>query len=291
MANKYLNDTGLQYFYNKLKTIFQAQETGKGLSTNDYTTNEKNKLSGISNGAQVNVIETVKKNGTALTVTSKAVDVSVPTKTSELTNDSDFVEDDSYVHTDNNYTGDEKTKLAGIAAGAEVNQNAFSSVKMKQNPSASSPWSSINSNGKSDILYFIAGNNISLIPSLAENSRQGVQINASWPTQMTAEEASAGTITYSRTISPKVLHDAIAEAVGEITTMSYQIVEELPATGSTGVIYLISHGPETMNVYDEYIWIGSTFEMIGSTAVDLSGYMKTTDMVAITTAEIDSLFA
>ena len=45
----------------------------------------------------------------------------LPTKTSELTNDSDFVEDANYVHTDNNYTTAEKSKLAGIAAGAEVN--------------------------------------------------------------------------------------------------------------------------------------------------------------------------
>ena len=49
--------------------------TGKGLSTNDYTTTEKNKLSGIATGAQVNVIETVKVNGTALTVSSKAVNL------------------------------------------------------------------------------------------------------------------------------------------------------------------------------------------------------------------------
>lgn len=48
---------------------------GKGLSTNDYTTTEKTKLAGIAEGAQVNVIETVKVNGTALTPTSKAVDI------------------------------------------------------------------------------------------------------------------------------------------------------------------------------------------------------------------------
>jgi len=48
-------------------------------------------LSGIANGAQVNVIETVKKNGTALTVTNKAVDISVPTKTSDISNDSGFI--------------------------------------------------------------------------------------------------------------------------------------------------------------------------------------------------------
>lgn len=53
--------------------------TGKGLSTNDYTTDEKNKLKGIAAGAQVNVIETVKVNGVALTPSSKAVNVTVPT--------------------------------------------------------------------------------------------------------------------------------------------------------------------------------------------------------------------
>ena len=45
---------------------------------NNYTTTEKNKLSGIASNAQVNVIETVKVNGTVQTVTSKAVDITVP---------------------------------------------------------------------------------------------------------------------------------------------------------------------------------------------------------------------
>lgn len=52
---------------------------GKGLSTNDYTTEEKTKLEGITSGAQVNVIETVKVNGVALTPADKAVYVTVPT--------------------------------------------------------------------------------------------------------------------------------------------------------------------------------------------------------------------
>lgn len=52
---------------------------GKGLSTNDYTTDEKTKLEGITSGAQANVIETVKVNGVALTPADKAVDVTVPT--------------------------------------------------------------------------------------------------------------------------------------------------------------------------------------------------------------------
>ena len=35
------------------------KETGKGLSSNDYTTVEKNKLAGIAEGAQVNVLEAI----------------------------------------------------------------------------------------------------------------------------------------------------------------------------------------------------------------------------------------
>lgn len=48
---------------------------GKQLSTNDYTTAEKTKLAGVAEGAQVNVIEKVSVNGTALAISSKGVNV------------------------------------------------------------------------------------------------------------------------------------------------------------------------------------------------------------------------
>ncbi len=48
---------------------------GKQLSTNDYTTDEKNKLASIAEKAQVNVIESVKVDGTALAIDSKAVNI------------------------------------------------------------------------------------------------------------------------------------------------------------------------------------------------------------------------
>ena len=64
--------------------------TGKGLSTNDFTTTLKNKLDGIDSGAQTNVIETITRNGTNLTVIEKAVDINVPTKLSDLINDKTF---------------------------------------------------------------------------------------------------------------------------------------------------------------------------------------------------------
>ena len=49
--------------------------SGKGLSSNDYTSAEKTKLAGIASSAQVNVIESVKVNGSALAVASKAVNI------------------------------------------------------------------------------------------------------------------------------------------------------------------------------------------------------------------------
>lgn len=54
-------------FYARLKQALLNKEVeGKGLSTNDYTTEEKTKLSEIAAGADVNTIETITLNGTAV---------------------------------------------------------------------------------------------------------------------------------------------------------------------------------------------------------------------------------
>ena len=66
------------------------KEDGKGLSSNDYTDEEKTKLASIANGAQVNVIEGVKVNGSAVSLTDKVADITVPTKVSELENDANY---------------------------------------------------------------------------------------------------------------------------------------------------------------------------------------------------------
>ena len=90
---------------------------------------DKTKLNNIEAGAEINIIETVKVNNTSLTPdVNKAVNITVPTKTSDLTNDDNTVKDASYVHTDNNYATPEKNKLAGIETGAEV--NAISSISV-----------------------------------------------------------------------------------------------------------------------------------------------------------------
>ena len=88
----FVTDSILKTALGKIKSWgevkFVAQESGKGLSTNDYTTAEKTKLSGIATGAQANKIESVKVNGTALTPdSSKAVnvDLSAYAKSADVT--------------------------------------------------------------------------------------------------------------------------------------------------------------------------------------------------------------
>lgn len=78
MAIKVLTLEGLQYYHGKIKALLSGKVDvveGKQLSTEDYTTAEKTKLAGIAEGAQVNVIETVKLNGSALAVTEKGVNI------------------------------------------------------------------------------------------------------------------------------------------------------------------------------------------------------------------------
>lgn len=70
---------------------YVKKDGSKVLSTNDFTTDLLNKLNGIAAGAQVNKIETIKVNGTAQTIASdKSVNITVPTKVSQLTNDSSY---------------------------------------------------------------------------------------------------------------------------------------------------------------------------------------------------------
>lgn len=64
----YLDNDGLLYLWTKLKAMFAGKVdkvSGKGLSTNDYTTAEKNKLSGIADGANkyVHPTYTAKESG------------------------------------------------------------------------------------------------------------------------------------------------------------------------------------------------------------------------------------
>lgn len=99
--------SGSDYMVNGNLDSKVDKEYGKGLSTNDLTDALKNNYDDAythsqsahaPSNAQANVIEIINVNGVSLITNSKAVNISVPTKVSQLTNDSGFVT------TDNNTT-------------------------------------------------------------------------------------------------------------------------------------------------------------------------------------------
>lgn len=183
MAKKYLDKTGLALVWEKIKNGLSGKVDkvdGKGLSSNDYTSTEKTKLANVASGAQVNVLEGIQKNGDTVQIVNKIANISVPTKTSDITNDSGFI------------------------TASDVNT-------------------------------------------------------------------------------------AIATAVAGITSFEYEVVQSLPAEGEAGVIYLVAHSHGTGDSYDEYIWVSNAFEKIGNTDIDLSGYVLSADLVAITNTEINQI--
>jgi phage minor structural protein len=68
---------------------------------------------------------TIKQNNeviqefTANQSTDVVAEITIPTKTSDLTNDSNYVSDDNYTHTDNNFTNQDKAIISGLGTASE----------------------------------------------------------------------------------------------------------------------------------------------------------------------------
>ena len=332
-----------------------ASEEGKGLSTNDYTTTEKTKLAGVASGAQVNKIEIVKVNGTAQTITEKAVNITVPTKVSELTNDKSYLvaadisgkenssnkvttvsstsTDTQYpsakaVYTGlsgkvdkvsgktlstNDYTNAEKSKLAAIADGAQVNiiesidVNGTVQTITDKNVSIAVPtkvselsndknyltsYTETDPVFKAHVAYGITSSNISTWNGKQDKITFNKTYNASTNKAATMQDIPTNNNQLSNGAGYQTLvqvQSAINAALENITGIDFQVVTSLPSTGVKGTIYLVANSGENNNSYDEYIYVNSKWEKIGTTQVDLSNYLQTTDLVEFTNDEIDSI--
>lgn len=61
--------------------------------------------------------------------------------------------------------------------------------------------------------------------------------------------------------------------IGQISTISFEVVDVLPQTGEANKIYLVpATEGQSQNGYDEYIYVNESWEKIGSTDIDLSQY-------------------
>lgn len=67
---------------------------------------------------------------------------------------------------------------------------------------------------------------------------------------------------------------SIDNIVATLKTGAFQVVNELPSTGDEGIVYLVG----TQAPYTMYIWENNAFLNIGTTEVNLDGYVKGTNL-------------
>lgn len=79
--------------------------------------------------------------------------------------------------------------------------------------------------------------------------------------------------------------------ISAVSTLDIKTVTALPTENisSTTIYFLSVDGTAQNDAYDEYVYIDGKWEKIGSTRIDLSGYLLKSD--AITNADIDEILA
>ena len=101
-----------------------------------------------------------------------------------------------------------------------------------------------------------------------------------------------GTVTAdgANAVTGKAVYDFVTAAIAGISGFHAEIVSELPETGKTNILYLVAKTEAASgDGYDEYLYINGAWERVGSTDIDLSGYVQASEMHAITNTEITAI--
>ena len=101
-----------------------------------------------------------------------------------------------------------------------------------------------------------------------------------------------GTVTADGTnaVTGKAVYDFVTAAIAGISGFHAEIVSELPASGQSNILYLVAKSSAASgDGYDEYLYINGAWERVGSTDIDLSGYVQASEMHAITNTEISDI--
>ena len=251
---KYLDKDGLLYVKQKIAGQFVAQETGKGLSTNDYTTTEKNKLAGIETGAEVNEIESITVNGVAATISNKAATVTIPVGTSVI----ETIKVNGVTQTITNKTVDisvptnnnELTNGAGYITGID-SSDVTTALGF-------TPYDSTNPNGY----------------------QTAAQVSTAIDNKISTTYKAKGSVTFANLPSLTAANEGNVYNVTDSFTTTSDFVEGSGNKYPAGTNVVIINTTGTTYKYD-----------VLAGFVDLSGYVLDSDLVAITNNEIDTIFS
>ena len=275
--SKILTYDGLSHLVQGIKGLLAGKVDkvdGKQLSTNDYTNEEKTKLAGLSNYTHPTTAgnKHIPAGGAAGQILGWSAD-----GTAKWVADKDTTYSDATQTAHGLMTAADKTKLDGIAAGANKyvhpSYTAAASCLYKVTVDATGHVSATAAVGKADITALgIPATNTTY--SNASSSSDGL-MSKSDKAKLDAFGAASSyaTTTY--------VGQQIA-AAGHITK---SIVETLPDAKSAkdNVIYMIKKvTPDGSNLYDEYMLISGAMEKIGDTK---------TVIEEISNTEIDTILA
>lgn len=107
---------------------------------------------------------------------------------------------------------------------------------------------------------------------------------------VTIDSTISASSTNDNAAGSKAVYDFVTTAIAGISGFHAEIVSELPAVGQTNILYLLAKSSAASgDGYDEYLYINGAWELIGSTDIDLSGYVQASEMHAITNTEITDI--
>lgn len=229
--------------------------------------------------AQANVIEGVSVNGTKLTPNSKVVDVTVPTKVSQLQNDTGFI------------TSYKDTKYTLSAPSGAVNGNATIDItdsdKKKQSLKISGAGATkVTTDSSGNIVITSTDNNtVYTHPTsgVTAGTYKSVTVDNKGHVTAGTNPTTLSGYGITDTYTGAQIDSKISSAVANADHLKRTIVNALPSVDAADehTIYMVAKasgavGSGANNGYDEYMLIvsGSTkkFEKIGDSAVDLTNY-------------------
>lgn len=257
---------------------FVAQETGKGLSSNDYTSAEKTKLSGIAEGANkyVHPSYTAQKSGLYKVTVDAAGHVSATTAVAkaDITALGIPAQDTTYSNMAA-ATASAAGKAGLVPAPAAGKQASF----LRGDGSWVVPENTTYADATTSTHGLMSAADKTKLNGVATgaqvNKIESVKVNG---TALTIDSSKAVNVDLTAYAKSADVTKEIASAVSGVTQIDYSVVEALPSTGKKGIIYLVANSDSGNNIYDEYIYINSKFEKLGSREMDLSSYAKKTDI-------------
>ena len=286
---KFLDQNGLLYLWQKIVNKFVAKETGKGLSTNDFTTELKNKLDGIAAGAQVNVKPDWSASaGSASEILNKPT---IPSKTSDLQNDSGFITSTDIPEGAAASTTVPKmdgTATVGIETAFARGDHVHPSDTSKANVSDVYTKIEVYTKTEIDDKGFLTehqdiSNKADKATSLAGYGITDAYTKLEVDGKLSSVYKPAGNIHFIDLPEPSASNLGYVYSMLEAFTTDDRFVANEPTPypiGTNVVVVAVYNDGATNYLFD-----------VLSGFVDLSGYLKKTDMVAITNQEIDEIVA